>query len=679
MTTSHIIHKTLLAAAVTVSVPAFANDSIPETDTIAAESLKEVTIARRQRGVMRYIGRAENTSLITGAELKRAACCNLGESFTTNPSVDVSYNDAATGARQIKLLGLSGSYVQMLTENFPNFRGAAAPFGLGYVPGPWMQSIQVSKGASSVKNGYESVSGQINVEFKKPQAEEEVAVNGYFDSNLRAEANANANWHINPKLSTGLLLHYEQGLENHDNNGDGFLDMPRVRQVSGMNRWAYVSDNYIMQAGIKFLDENRRSGQPIHGTGAIGTHTPYTINIDTRRWEGFAKNAYIFDQENNGNVALILSAQTHSQDAGYGNKFYKVDQTSGYAQLMLERKFGRWHQLATGASYTYDRYNQLMRMRNDDAPLHKAIETEKVGGLYAQYTLNADTRWLVMAGLRYDYSSVAGSLLTPRVHVKWNPNSKWSLHASAGSGHRTPHVLAENNYLMASSRQIVIEPNLRAEQAWNYGAGVTLNMPLGGKTLNLSGEYYYTHFGNQLVVDLDSNPHAAVFKNLTGKSFSHTVQVEATYPVIDDLTVTAAYRYNDVRTDYGQGLRAKPLTSPSKSLLTVSYAPMMGLWQFDATLAVNGGGRMPDPYTLPDGQLSWQPTFKAYPQLSAQVTRNFRNWAVYIGGENLTNYRQKSPIIDAANPWGTNFDATMVYGPLHGAMAYVGFRYTLKK
>ena len=147
-----------------------------QTDSIGdAHELKNVVV-KATNGV-KAKSRVDNTELIGRGQLIRAACCNLGESFTANPSVDVSYSDAATGAKQIKLLGLSGTYVQMLTENVPNLRGASLPYSLGYVPGPWMQSIQVSKGASSVKNGYESTTGQINIEFLKPQGTDGVRAN----------------------------------------------------------------------------------------------------------------------------------------------------------------------------------------------------------------------------------------------------------------------------------------------------------------------------------------------------------------------------------------------------------------------------------------------------------------------------------------------------------------------
>lgn len=649
----------------------------PADTTDRSLDLDEVVVTKRADGRRRLRVDPVNTEIISGTELFRAACCNLGESFTTNPSVDVSYNDAATGARQIKLLGLAGTYVQMLTENIPNFRGSALPYGLGYIAGPWIQSIQVSKGASSVKNGYESISGQINIEIKKPQAPQEVMANGYADLNGKLEVNANANQWITKELSTALLVHGEKSTADHDSNHDSFMDMPRVDQVAVMNRWAYVSRNYIGQAGVKFLAEKRRSGQSEHHRDMMSEQPLYQINISTVRWEAFAKNAYIFDHANNGNVALMLSGSNNNQHSHYGGKLYHVAQGNLYAQLMFERNFTKRHELSVGLSCNYDRYSQQLRLSHDASVEPWAWKQhETVAGAYAQYTFNADSKLLLMGGVRYDYSTDYGSMFTPRLHARWNISDALTWNVSAGRGYRAPHIMAENAFLLASSRALVFDPDVRQEEAWNFGTGLGYTVYVANKPLKLEGEYYYTHFTHQLLVDMDSNPHAVYFRDLNGRSYSHTVQVEATYPLIQDMSITAAYRYTDVKVDYGQGLVQKPLTSRHKGLVTVGYAPMMGLWQFDVTCSVTGGCRMPSPYRMADGRQSWEPEYKAYPQLSAQVTRNFRHWAVYVGGENLTNYRQQRLVIGGENPWGTGFDATMVYAPLHGANVYVGFRYT---
>lgn len=667
-----------------ISYIGFENDTIHvDSENVKLEivlreglSLGEVNVVRRRFGTTKLRSSAMNVDIISSAELSRAACCNLGESFVTNPSVDVSYSDAATGAKQIKLLGLSGTYVQMMTENIPNYRGAAAPYGLGYVPGPWMQSIQVSKGSSSVKNGYESITGQINVEFKKPQLPEAdwVSANLFASSTGRYEANADATLKLSKRWSTSLLAHYENETMAHDANHDGFADIPRVEQYNLWNRWAYMGDHYVFQAGIKALSEWRNSGQVNHG-GNPGQEF-YKIGIDTRRYEAFTKNAYIFNKEKNTNLALILQGTFHNQDAVYGHKLYDVDQTNVYASLLFETEFSKRHSLSTGLSFNYDGYDQRYRLTNDvELPRLKSFEKESVPGAYVQYTYNLEDKLILMGGIRGDYSSMHGFFVTPRAHVKYNPNEFVNFRLSAGKGYRTNHVLAENNYLLASSRKVRIAGDLDQEEAWNYGASISSYIPLFGKTLNLNAEYYYTDFLKQVVVDMDTDPHEIAFYNLNGRSYSHVFQVEANYPLFKGFTLTAAYRFTDAKTTYNGELKERPLTSRYKGLVTASYKTPLEIWQFDATLQLNGGGRMPSRYILEDGTPSWSARYGSFEQLSVQITRYFRRWSIYVGGENLTNFKQKNPIIDAANPWGENFDSTMIWGPVHGAKAYIGIRF----
>ena len=667
-----------------ISYIGFENDTIHvDSENVKLEivlreglSLGEVNVVRRRFGTTKLRSSAMNVDIISSAELSRAACCNLGESFVTNPSVDVSYSDAATGAKQIKLLGLSGTYVQMMTENIPNYRGAAAPYGLGYVPGPWMQSIQVSKGSSSVKNGYESITGQINVEFKKTQLPEAdwVSANLFASSTGRYEANADATLKLSKRWSTSLLAHYENETMAHDANHDGFADIPRVEQYNLWNRWAYMGDHYVFQAGIKALSEWRNSGQVNHG-GNPGQEL-YKIGIDTRRYEAFTKNAYIFNKEKNTNLALILQGTFHNQDAVYGHKLYDVDQTNVYASLLFETEFSKQHSLSTGLSFNYDGYDQRYRLTNDvELPRLKSFEKESVPGAYVQYTYNLEDKLILMGGIRGDYSSMHGFFVTPRAHVKYNPNEFVNFRLSAGKGYRTNHVLAENNYLLASSRKVRIAGDLDQEEAWNYGASISSYIPLFGKTLNLNAEYYYTDFLKQVVVDMDTDPHEIAFYNLNGRSYSHVFQVEANYPLFKGFTLTAAYRFTDAKTTYNGELKERPLTSRYKGLVTASYKTPLEIWQFDATLQLNGGGRMPSRYILEDGTPSWSARYGSFEQLSVQITRYFRHWSIYVGGENLTNFKQKNPIIDAANPWGENFDSTMIWGPVHGAKAYIGIRF----
>ncbi|MBQ3313891.1 MAG: TonB-dependent receptor, partial [Prevotella sp.] len=358
------------------------------------------------------------------------------------------------------------------------------------------------------------------------------------------------------------------------------------------------------------------------------------------------------------NIALILSGSLHHQNALYGHKQYNTDQRNGYASLMFETDFDEHHSISTGISLNHDRFD---------------ID-ETTPGVYAQYTYKIGEQFTLMGGLRWDHSNLYGGFLTPRMHLKYSPNDILTLRGSIGKGYRTNHVMGDYNYLLASSRQIIIDNDLDQEEAWNYGLSAALSIPIGERKLELNAEYYYTTFQHQLLVDMDSNPHAIHFTNLAGDSYSHTWQIEATYPLFDGFTMTATYRRNNVKSTYSGVLREKPLTNRYKGLITAQYKPGLGKWQFDATLQLNGGGRMPDAYTTTNGQPAWESNYKGYEQLNAQVTRFFRHWSIYAGGENITGRRQQNPIIAASDPWGQNFDATMVWGPMHGAIYYIGIR-----
>ncbi|WP_337776561.1 TonB-dependent receptor plug domain-containing protein [Prevotella pectinovora] len=641
-------------------------DSSYQDSIFKDQTLQEVKAVARKPGTSRLAG-AVNGIAMNKDELFKAACCNLGESFTTNPSVDVAYNDATTGARQIKLLGLSGTYVQMLTENLPNFRGAAIPYALGYVPGPWMKGIQVSKGSASVKNGYESITGQINVDYLQPEDEQQVEVNLFGDTKSRIEANADANVHLSDRWATEILLHHENIIKNHDDNGDGFYDMPGREQYNVQNRWVYKGKSYIFHGGLGALKEIRTSGQDEEH---VHSDDIYRIKLHTNRYEGYMKHAFILNHEHGTNIAFMSSASMHQLNARYGNKLYDLNEKNLYGSLMFETNFSTQHNLSLGLSFNHDYLGQ------NEGQNKGQNEKETTPGAYAQYTYTLGTKLTAMAGVRFDHSSLYGNFFTPRFHVKYSPVDAISIRLSAGKGYRTVFGMAEYNYLLASGRNLNISKSLKQEEAWNYGLSTAFYIPMFGKTLKLNAEYYYTDFRNQAVVDYDAKKEFISIYNLIGKSYSHTFQIDASYPLLKGLEITAAYRLNEVKCtyDYGKTLKEKPLTSKYKALFTASYKTPLGLWQFDATVQLNGGGRNPEPYLLADGSRSWSPRFHSFEQVSAQITRWFRHWSIYVGGENLTGFKQKTPIYGTSNPWGSDFEPTLVWGPVEGRMFYAGVR-----
>ncbi len=658
---------------IVVSFAGYEDDTVAVTGThlniklSEALQLEEVNVsAQKMVNVMNSRIEVVQTQQMNAGELRRAACCNLGESFVNNPSVDVSYSDAATGAKQIKLLGLSGSYVQMLTEKVPNFRGLASPFGLNFIPGPWMESIQVSKGISSVADGYEALTGQINVEYKKPISSDKLTVNLFGSSARRLEGNIDAAFKINDTLSTMLFAHYENDTKEHDMGGDGFLDQPKVQQVNLFNRWYYRTDNLISQVGAKYIYEDRQSGQTQEASRML--EKPYQIGITTHRGEIFTKNGILYDDDRNSSLGIIVAGSFHDQKATFGRSDYDARQGNLYANVIYETTFNRRHALKGGGSFNGDWFSESIGEVGQKS-------NEFVPGVFAEYTFKWLDKFVLMAGIRGDYHPTDKFFATPRLHLKYDPCEWIYFRGSVGKGSRTTRVLGENNYLMASSRKIILDDNLKREEAWNFGISANSFIPTGkNRKISIITEWYYTHFLNQVIADMDSDPHQVHFTNLDGRSYSSTFQAEVSYEFFRGFTMTAAHRITDVKQTINGKLREKPLTSRYKTLLTLSYQTRLKKWQFDATGQLNGGGRMPDPD--PDQPL-WEKRYKSYPLLSGQVTRRFKRWSIYVGAENILNFTQEHPIIDAENPWGEHFDASMVWGPVHGRKFYAGLRWSL--
>jgi len=636
----------------------------------ATKELKGVEVSARNSGS--HISRMDPilTQQISSSELTKAACCNLSESFETNASVDVHYSDALTGAKQIQLLGLAGIYTQLMTENIPNYYGLANSFGLMYVPGTWMESIQVSKGAAAVVNGYESITGQINVEYKKPDNSELLYLNLFGDSYGRMEGNFNAATKLTDKWSTMIYGHASGNSRKDDHNGDGFLDHPLYKQYNFFNRWRYVGEKFMTQFGFQYINEDRTGGQVDFSKDDERVITnPWGLNIHTNRAQVFWKSGIIFARPATS-LGFINSYTFHEQNSYFGLRDYDATQNSYYGNLILNSYIGNTkHAYSTGASYRYDDYDENL---NDSA----FNMTESVPGMFFQYTYTDPDKITIIAGIRADFHNLYGTFYTPRVHVRYSFSERTVLRASAGKGYRTAKVFAENTSLLASSRMINTSESLLQEEAWNYGVNLTQYIDIRGKELTLSGDFYRTDFQNQVVVDVDSDVSQIRIYNLNGKSYSNSFQVEASYELIERLDVVAAFRINDVKVTMNEELLQKPLVNKYKGLLTLSYATNLNKWQFDFTTQVNGDGRLPNTSMNPE-EYRRPDTYPAYTILNAQITRFFKTWSIYIGGENLLNYTQENPIIAADDPYGNYFDASMIYAPIMGAKIYAGLRFAI--
>jgi outer membrane receptor for ferrienterochelin and colicin len=658
--------------------------------------LDEVTVTGRQSTI---ISKAEiaKSEQITMQGLRKAACCNLGESFQTNASVDVEYTDAISGAKQIQLLGLDGSYTQIMTEKIPNLRGIGATYGLNYIPGPWMESIQISKGAASVTTGYESITGQINVEYKKPNTSEPFFVNFYANHKGRFEGDMNSKYEFNDKLSTMLLLHGNKMGTQLDENGDKFLDMPMEEQYNIMNRWNYVTDNVHIQAGAKVLYEDRKGGQLDYFNKADNSSL-YGLNVLTKRYEGFWKSGIIIDDVKYKSLALILFASDHSQDSYFGKNKYLGKQKSMYANLIYQfafetghkdsheehskeamdenqheqpnNDFELTHNITLGLSWQFDEYNESYE-------LDKLDRIDRIPGIFTEYSLSGLYGLTIVGGLRADFHNLFGTFFTPRMHIRYELDPTTIIRLSGGKGYHISNILAENTGIMASSRDFVIEEKLNPEEAWNYGLNISKDFYIGDISFTLNAEYYRTDFTNQIIMDLDRNTQEAVFYNLNGKSYSNSFQVDLIFEPINNLEITTAYRLNDVQMTFDGKLNQKPLINRHKGFLNLAYTIDNAHWTFDLTFDLNGGGRLPNTENNPE-EYRLAKTFPAYLLLHGQIEKNFDAFSIYLGAENLLDYKQTNPILSASNPFGKYFDSSMIWAPIVGRVIYLGLRLNLR-
>lgn len=635
------------------------------------KNLDEVEVTSRQGS---FMSRTEtrNVVKINQAELQKAACCNLSESFENSAAVDVSYSDAVTGAKQIQMLGLAGIYTQFLTENIPNMRGLATPYGLGYVPGSWMESIQVSKGTSSVINGYEAMAGQINIEYKKADEGDRLFVNMYGNQEGKAEFNLVTRAQINDKWSTAVLAHTEYFNVKHDRNEDGFLDMPLVKQVNVMNRWKYKGKNLRSQLGVQYLSEQRQGGQTTFNPQQERTaENPYGIGVTTNRYDVFFKLGYVFTHRSATSFGFQNQLTVHDQDSYFGLNNYDARQVSYYGNFMYQSwLFDSRHEFTTGVSFSMDNFYETL----NDSTFNRF---EKVPGAFVQYSYSNKKNLNVILGLRLDEHNLYGTLFTPRIHAKYNVNEHNLVRISAGKGYRSPNVIAENTSLLATSKRLSIAPDLKIESSWNYGLSYTRYIDLAAREWSITADFFRTEFINQVIIDREQDPFIVYFYNLNGQSWSNSFQLETSYELIKNFDVTLAFRYNDVRTTINGDLLEKPLVNKYKGLISLSYLTRQKKWQFDANIQFNGDQRLPNTDFNPV-QYQLKSNSPMYALINTQITRYLNRWELYLGAENLTNYTQTDPIIAAEDPFGKYFDSSVIWGPVSGIKIYGGVRYAIK-
>ena len=645
--------------------------------------LEEVTLKSKKKATQRSFIQTKNVFTVNSAELLKAACCNLAESFETNPSIDVNFSDALTGTRQIQMLGLKSPYLLITQENIPSIRGAGQVFGLTFTPGTWVESIQITKGAGSVINGYESISGQINAELVKPLTDNRIFLNAYGSLGGRYELNSHLNHKISDKWQTGIYIHGNYRNKKFDRNKDGFLDNPLISQVNVMNRWQYLDaeKGWVSFINVRFMDDSKQTGQnnfdPLVDKGRPEV---WGGEIDTKRFDSSLKLGYVFPQLPFQSFGFQFSYSNHDQDSYFGLKTYDINHQSVYSNLLFNSIIGDTRsKFTTGLNFTYDIYDEFVNSINFS-------RKEKSFGGFFEYAYDNSDNFSFTSGVRIDTHNLLGTYITPRLHIRYVPWDKGVLRASIGQGRKSGNVFAENQQLFASTRQIDIQSSggkiygLDPEVAWNYGLSYLQGFNLFNRKGDITFDYYRTHFQNQVVVDWE-NPQRISFYNLDGESYANSFQTEVNYYVDDFTSLRLAYKFYDIETDYFSGKLSKPLTPNHRLFANISYETKkiddIKQWKFDLTYNFIGEQRLPDTSTNPvEYQLGEYSN--SYSLLNTQITKVFtEKFEMYFGVENLTDLKQKNPILASDDPFGDSFDSTIIYAPIFGRMLYSGLRFKI--
>ena len=620
---------------------------------------------------------------IDSKELLKAACCNLSESFETNATVDVSFSNAVTGTKQLKMLGLDQKYTSLTKELLPEIRGLASAYGLNFIPGRWIESIQLTKGGSTVTNGYESITGQINTELIKNSKTPETSLNLFADFNGRAEANVTHVAAINDKWSQTFLLHGNGTFGDTDMNDDNFLDRPKGTQINAaylLNYNDLERSGFGSHFGINFIKDERTAGQiGFDKKLPQSEQSLYGVGIDISRFQVWNKTGYVFKGKPYQSLGWMNQYVYHQQDSFFGLRNYSGQQHTYYSNLIFESILGNTnHKYKAGASFLYDGYEENYLVDNFK-------RNEIVPGVFAEYTLTG-LKYTLVAGARADFHNLAGTQFTPRLNFKYDFTPQTIFRLSAGRGFRTANVFAESQQYFASNRNIQILQNggdiygLRPEIAWNYGVSLQQEFKIFGKKSTIIADFFRTDFQDQVLVDLDRSPQQLTFYNLDGKSFANSFQTQWDFTPFKNFDVRLAYKYYDVQADYLDGRREVPFMAKHRGFVNLAYATNKnkneGFWSFDTTLNWVGKQRLPNTSTNP-AEFQLPMYSESYAVLNAQISRNFnKKLRAYLGGENLTSYHQENAIMDFRNPFGNYFDGGMVYAPIMKANFYVGFDVT---
>lgn len=649
--------------------------SAPVAAQEVTDSISTAVFSAKKVGSYLDLRSANHLETINSGGLKKMACCSVADSFENSAAVTVGYADAATGARRIQLLGLSGTYVQTMEESVPVFTGILSPFALTYMPSPWLESIQVSKGLSSVTRGIESISGQINMEDRKPTDERLLYATASVMGDTKTDLNLCSSVQLSDNLSTVVMGHLSGNFADMDMNSDGFLDDPRGHLAALTNRWLYITPGGTqLRFGFKALDDVRHGGQ-------VKTQDAWWFTDIHNNLLGayFKAGVPVGDASS---IALMLEYTRSSMEGTFGLRNYNAVENAPTVSLVYQDDSSEDHTLNLGLRYTGEFFKENSSLFSFDVP-HNDYSA---GGVFGEYTLRKGDKFTAIGSLYMnllDYAVVSKMKfgLFPRLTLRYAPNEHLVFRANTGRGLKNTIPLISNIGVLSTSKYFYGPVSRHVvEKAWTSGAGAALTFPLGySDDATISVDYFHTDFEEQLLVDRESMLNTIAFYSLSSisgaRAWADAVQVDFSCEPIRNLTINLSGRYSDSWMPLmgGAGNVRTPMMGLYKGVLGVQYATSMRKWIFDFTASINGPARVYD-FMKTDFPTGYTPV---YPLFFAQITRRLKGVELYLGGENLGDFRQEKVIFgELSDP---SFDASCVWGPIMGRKVYAGVRFTLWK
>ncbi|MBI5404001.1 MAG: carboxypeptidase-like regulatory domain-containing protein [Ignavibacteriae bacterium] len=621
------------------------------------------------------------TEVITSAELKKDACCDLSGCFGKNASVDVTVTDILTNTKELKVLGLEGSYTQILVDNMPIMTGLVTKYGVTSIPGTLIDRINISKGSNSVIQGYESISGIMNVMLKDYSTSEKVLMNGFLNSALESQLNLNTSAKLK-KWNTLFAFQTVQESRKVDDNGDGFLDAPLTRRYMFYNKWKYGSPedstNTNAVIGLRYLDERRIGGQKNFDYNSnLGSSTVYGQTVNLHNGDAYARINQLLG--NQSQIKVYLNGGFFNQTSYYGATLYEGKQRNFNINALYEFPVFEHSTLRFGSSYKYENINEDVKFLSASTKTYAGNyeKNESVPGVYTEGSFELEQLKLsFIGGVRVDFHNEHGTIPTERFLVKYQISDKTIARASFGTGFRTVNPYSEYPSFLGSGKDIRGIRNIQPERTINYGIDLLQYFVIGGLSGNVNVDFYKTVFSNKVIAECDAMPYMYMFTNFSDAG-SNVFQVESSVNFLQQLDFKLAYKFIDLYY-YKNGARLEqPFNSKHRVLMGITYTYPGNSWILNYYLQWFGKQSIPSTAKYPV-QYQVPSESDAYAMMNIQFTKNFRLFEFYTGIENLLNYTQPNPIISADNPFDKNFETGYVWGPTRGREIYFGIRYMIK-